>query len=179
MFINHSIVVMGVAGCGKSSLASILSKTHGLVLIEGDDYHTLASVEKMRSGQSLTDQDREVWLQILCEKLKEHAGHVILSCSALKLAYREVLRSAVPQLRFIYLALTVEAAQKRVADRPADHYFPACLVENQFQTLEAPSGENLVLQLNAMDRLATLQDQVSDWLQLMTDVTADPAHLGV
>lgn len=165
MTMNLSIVVMGVAGCGKSSLAVALAEAHGLILIEGDDYHSQASQEKMRHGQALTDQDREGWFQVLREKLKEHAGHVVLSCSALKKEYRDMLRTAVPALRFAYLELGIDDAKKRVAGRGADHYFPPALVDSQFQTLEPPLREALVLWLNAMDPPQTLQRQVADWLQ--------------
>lgn len=163
---NHSIVVMGVAGCGKSSLASALAKTYDLTLIEGDDFHSQACKEKMRNGQALTDQDRMGWLQVLCAKLKENAGHVVLSCSALKKTYRDQLRAAVPELRFLYLELSMDDAKQRVAGRGPDHYFPPSLVESQFIALEAPVNEALVLKLNALDRPQVLQTQVADWLRL-------------
>ena len=163
---NYSIVVMGVAGCGKSSLAAALAKTYELTLIEGDDFHTLACQEKMRKGQALTDEDREGWLQALCAQLKENAGHVVLSCSALKKAYRDLLRTAVPELRFLYLELGMDDAKQRVAGRGPGHYFPPSLVESQFMALEAPVNEALVLKLNALDRPQVLQTQVADWLKL-------------
>jgi len=166
MTMNHSIVVMGVAGCGKSSLAAALAKTYDLTLIEGDDFHSQASQEKMRNGLALMDQDREGWLQVLCAKLKEDAGHVVLSCSALKKTYRDLLRTAVSELRFIYLELGMDDAKQRVAGRGSDHYFPPSLVESQFKTLEAPLSEALVLKLNALDRPQKLQTQVADWLKL-------------
>lgn len=166
MTMNYSVVVMGVAGCGKSSLAAALAKIYGLTLIEGDDFHSQASQEKMRTGQALTDQDREGWLQVLCAKLKEDAGQVVLSCSALKKTYRDLLRSAVPGLRFIYLELGMADAKQRVAGRGPDHYFPPTLVESQFKILEEPLNEALVLKLNALVRPQELQTQVADWLKL-------------
>jgi gluconokinase len=162
---NYSIVVMGVAGCGKSSLARALSLAHGLILIEGDDFHSPASQEKMRQGQALTDQDRAGWFQVLCDKLRAHAGHVVLSCSALKKEYRDVLRAAVPGLRFVYLELGIDDAKKRVAGRGADHYFPPTLVDSQFQALEPPWREALVLRLDATQQPEALKQQVADWLQ--------------
>lgn len=166
MIMNYSVVVMGVAGCGKSSLAAALAKIYGLTLIEGDDFHSQASQEKMRNGQALTDQDREGWLHVLCAKLKEDAVQVVLSCSALKKTYRDLLRTAVPGLRFIYLELGMADAKQRVAGRGTDHYFPPTLVESQFKTLEAPVNEALVLKLSALDRPQELQTQVADWLKL-------------
>lgn len=163
---NHSIVVMGVAGCGKSSLAAALAKAYGLTLIEGDDFHSQASQEKMRNGLALTDQDREGWLQVLGEKLKEYAGQVVLPCSALKKSYRDLFRTAVPELRFIYLELGMDDAKQRVAGRGSNHYFPPSLVESQFNALEAPVNEPLVLKLNALDRPQVLQTRVADWLKL-------------
>lgn len=162
---DYSIVVMGVAGCGKSSLALVLSQAHGLILIEGDDFHSPASQEKMRQGQALTDQDRAGWFQVLGEQLRAHAGHVVLSCSALKKEYRDLLRAAVPGLRFVYLELGIDDAKQRVAGRGADHYFPPALVDSQFQALEPPWREALVLRLDATEQPEALKRQVADWLQ--------------
>lgn len=159
-----SIVIMGVAGCGKSSLAQRLAEAEHWTLIEGDDFHSAASREKMSQGIALTDADRSGWLDVLGAELRKHPQGVVLSCSALKKAYRERLRHSVPQLQFAFLEISREEAQRRVLARSATHFFNATLVDNQFATLESPLGEAGVLRLQASAPLEGLQAQVSQWL---------------
>lgn len=90
-----AVLVMGVAGCGKSSLAAALAQALGAVLVEGDDFHPAANRAKLRAGVALDDSDRASWLQALCAQLRHHAdGRVVLTCSALRRRYREQLRAA-------------------------------------------------------------------------------------
>jgi gluconokinase len=145
---NRFFVVMGVAGCGKSSLAARWAEQAGLPLIEGDDHHSPASRDKMQRGIALTDADRAGWLDRLGAALQSHPTGAVLSCSALKRAYRERLRAAVPDLRFIFLAIDRDTALQRVASRSA-HFFSATLIDDQFATLEPPTGEAGVLALDA------------------------------
>jgi len=157
-------VIMGVAGCGKSSLGAAVAAAEGLPLIEGDDFHSPASREKMRRGVALTDDDRAQWLEVLGAQLAAHPHGVVLTCSALKRAYRERLRAAAPGLRFVFLEIDRAAAQERVASR-GSHFFSATLVDSQFATLETPVGEAGVLRVDALEPLDVLQRQVSDWLR--------------
>jgi gluconokinase len=150
------IVVMGVSGCGKSSLGAALASALKLPLIEGDDFHPPANVEKMHTGIALTDADRTGWLDTLGEQLASRTGGAVLTCSALKRAYRERLRTAVPSLHFVFMELTRAEAERRVASRGSSHMFPASLVANQFATLESPVGEPLVLAVNATAPLDAL-----------------------
>lgn len=154
---------MGVSGCGKSSLGAALAAALGLPLIEGDDFHPPANVEKMSAGIPLTDADRAGWLDTLGAQLATHAAGAVLTCSALKRAYRDRLRAAAPGLRFVFMDLTAEEAQRRVAAR-ADHMFPASLVSNQFATLESPVGEAGVLAVDATAPRDTLLAGVKAWL---------------
>lgn len=131
---------MGVAGCGKSSLAAVVALAQGLALVEGDDYHSAASRAKMSQGIALTDDDREDWLGILGEQLQAAPQGIALTYSALKRKYRDRLRRAAPGLHFVFLDLTREAAQARVAARTS-HFFSASLVESQFEVLEPPVDE--------------------------------------
>ena len=156
-------VVMGVSGCGKSSLGAALAAAMGLPLIEGDDFHPPANVEKMRSGVALTDGDRAGWLDRLGTELAARPLGAVLTCSALKRAYRDRLRSAVPGLRFVFMELTREEAERRVAARAAQHMFPASLVASQFATLESPVGEAGVLAVDATAPLAELVAQAIAW----------------
>jgi gluconokinase len=160
-----SIVVMGVAGCGKSSLASAVAEAQGLTLVEGDDFHSPASRHKMAQGMALTDEDREGWLGVLGEQLRAHPEGIVLTCSALKQIYRNRLRAASPGLRFVFLNITREESLARVAGRGPGHFFPSNLVDSQFAALESPVGEPGVLRIEATAPLAQLQATVSHWLQ--------------
>lgn len=171
------LVVMGVAGCGKSSLGQVCSAHLGLPLLEGDDFHSSANVSKMRSGIALSDDDRQTWLDTLAAQLQAHPAGVVLTCSALRQRYRDRLRAAVPGLRFVFLSLTQDQARERVAARPG-HLFPVSLVASQFETLEDPSKEAGVLRVDATCPLAELGEQVQQWLQglpAVDTVAAAPA----
>jgi gluconokinase len=161
--VGDRIVIMGVAGCGKSSLGAAVAAGEGLALIEGDDFHSAASRAKMSRGVALTDEDRAQWLEVLGGRLASHPQGVVLTCSALKRAYRDRLRAAAPGLRFVFLEIDRTAAQQRVAGR-GSHFFSASLVDSQFATLESPVGEPGVLRVDALAALPALQAQVSAWL---------------
>lgn len=161
---NTSLVVMGVAGCGKSSLGQLCAQALGLPLLEGDDFHSASNVAKMRSGTPLSDEDRAAWLDALASELQAHPQGVVLTCSALKRRYRDRLRAATPGLRFVFLELTQEQARERVAARPA-HLFPVSLVASQFATLEDPRDEPGVLPLDASQSLQDLGSAVVRWVR--------------
>ena len=158
------IVVMGVSGCGKSSLGAALAQALAVPLIEGDDFHPPENVARMRQGQALTDADRAGWLDVLAQQLAAHSGGAVLTCSALKRAYRDRLRAAVPGLRFVFMHITRDEAERRVAARAAQHMFPASLVASQFDTLESPEGEVGVLAVDATLPTAQTVDAVQRWM---------------
>lgn len=160
----HFVVIMGVAGCGKSSLGGVVAHATGLQLVEGDDHHSASNRDKMQSGVPLTDADRDGWLSTLCEQLRSHPHGVVMTCSALKQAYRTRLRQAAPSLRFVFMDITREQAQIRVAARAHAHIFPTALVDSQFATLESPVGESGVLRVDALALLPQLQSEVAAWL---------------
>jgi gluconokinase len=162
---TSSVVVMGVAGCGKSSLGRALAQRRGWPLIEGDDHHSTASLDKMARGMALTDADRAGWLDRLGNELHRHNNGAVLTCSALKKSYRNTLRAASPGLRFIYLEIEHAEALARVKAREATHFFSASLVDNQFATLEPPICEPGVLWLQAHAPLAQLTDAAAQWLE--------------
>lgn len=162
---------MGVAGCGKSSLGAALAAAEHLPLIEGDDHHSAASREKMSQGVALTDADRQGWLQTLGRLLAQHPEGVVLTCSALKKAYRDQLRLACPGLRFAFMEIGRDDAQRRVSAR-ASHFFSSSLVDSQFATLESPVGEAGVLRLDALQALPSLQALASAWLNDAATLTA-------
>ena len=161
---QSSIVIMGVAGCGKSSLGMAVAQRIGMDLIEGDDHHSPESLNKMRQGVALTDADRDGWLAALCKALQRQPAGLVLTCSALKRIYRDRLRQAAPGLRFVYLDINRVQASARVTERAASHFFSTSLVDSQFATLEPPTGEAGVLRVDAMAPPAQLKAQVCAWL---------------
>ncbi|MDR3452722.1 MAG: gluconokinase [Rhodoferax sp.] len=164
---------MGVSGCGKSSLAAALSQSMGGFLIEGDDFHSAGNKAKMHAGVALTDEDRAGWLAALGLQLGQRARGTVLSCSALKRAYRATLRAASPGLRFIFLYIDLEHALARVQARAGEHFFHPALVHSQFEALEAPTGEAGVLRLDATQPLSTLCEAARGWL---AHQTTEPGH---
>lgn len=169
------IVVMGVAGCGKSSLGQAIARALGVTLVEGDDHHLPGSQDKMRNGIALDDADRLPWLARLGELLAGQPGHAVLSCSALKRRYREQLRQAVPGLQFVYLEIDLHSAAQRVQAR-AGHLFPGSLVASQFAALEAPQDEPGVLTVPALDPTQAQCRAVIDWLAAELAATSTPSR---
>lgn len=160
----RSVVVMGVAGCGKSTLGEALAARLGWPLIEGDEFHAEASKAKMRAGIALSDADRAGWLEQLAALLAGHPTGCVMTCSALKRKYRDRLRAASPGLRFAWLDLTMEAALARTTQRGAAHLFAPSLVSSQFEALEPPVGEPGVRRLDALEPLPVLLEQVLTWM---------------
>ena len=157
------LVVMGVAGCGKSAVGQRMAQQLNLPLIEGDDFHPKRNIHKMQQGIALTDDDRADWLRLLGEQLAAQPAGAVLTCSALKRAYRDTLRTAVPGLRFVHLAITEAESLRRVAARPG-HFYPPSLVASQFEALQDPAGEPGVLSLDASAPLDALALQAVGWI---------------
>ncbi|MFM2399187.1 MAG: hypothetical protein RL341_1344 [Pseudomonadota bacterium] len=157
------VVVMGVAGCGKSEVGARLADLLGAPLIEGDSFHPAANVAKMREGVPLTDADRAGWLALLADQLAQR-NVAVLTCSALKKSYRDQLRTAAAGVRFVFLQIGEPAALARVAARPG-HFYPASLVSSQFATLQDPSHEAGVLALDATLAPQHLAQLAADWLR--------------
>ena len=162
----YALVVMGVSGCGKSSVAQLLGKALGWAVCEGDAYHPASNISKMQTGIALTDEDRQGWLKDLAVLLSQATPQtgMVLTCSALKRSYRDVLRSALPQgaLGFVFLDLSFEMALQRVQTRQG-HFFSADLVANQFSTLERPDAEQGVLTASATLPLPELVQRITAW----------------
>ena len=162
--VGDRVVVMGVSGCGKSAVGQRIAQALGLPLIEGDEFHPAANIEKMRQGVPLGDADRAGWLDRLGRELARHEAGAVLTCSALKRGYRDILRAAAPGLRFVHLALSQQQALQRVAER-GGHFYPPSLVASQFAALEDPAGEPGVLAVDACQPLEQVTQQVVRWLR--------------
>ena len=138
------IVVMGVAGSGKSTIAAGLAEKLGVDFIEGDSLHPQANVQKMASGHPLTDEDRWPWLEAIGDRIEAEraAGMgVVVSCSALKHVYRDCLRKRVNgRVRFILLDGSRELIAKRMLGRKG-HFMPQSLLDSQLATLERPGAD--------------------------------------
>jgi gluconokinase len=139
---------MGVSGSGKTTIGSAFARALGVDFVEGDDYHPRENVERMSRGLALTDADRAVWLLALAERIGEATASgvgLVLTCSALKRSYRDVLRSkAAPgEPRFIFLRGSRALIAERLACRRG-HFMPPTLLGSQFATLEDPSPDENV-----------------------------------
>jgi gluconokinase len=156
---------MGVSGCGKSTVATAIAARAHAAFIEGDLFHPPQNIEKMSAGIPLTDSDRQGWLEQLAQAAFDRVATsqpVVLTCSALKRRYRDVLRHAIPDLGFVFLELSVDEAFQRVARRPG-HFMPASLVDSQFRDLESPISEPRVLTLHATRPVDELADEAMRW----------------
>ena len=137
------VVIMGVAGCGKSSVGAALSAALGVTYVDGDDLHPAANVDKMRRGVALSDDDRWPWLGQVAACLQNSAP-VIVGCSALKRAYRDRIRAGVQgEVAFVHLSGDRDLIAARMAQRQG-HYMPLSLLDSQFAALEPPGPDEAV-----------------------------------
>ncbi|MGE5366637.1 MAG: gluconokinase [Betaproteobacteria bacterium] len=140
---TSAIVVMGVSGSGKSTIASMLAQRLHWVYEDGDWFHPKSNVEKMHHGEPLNDEDRWPWLHAIAEWIDatRHAGgHGVVACSALKRAYRDVLIGDRRDVRLVFLKGDRELIARRIAAR-ADHFMPTTLLDSQFATLQEPQAD--------------------------------------
>ena len=133
--LKTTIVVMGVAGCGKSTVAAMLAERLGWPMAEGDDLHSAENKTKMAAGTPLTDEDRIPWLESLRDWISGASSHAIITCSALRRSYRDILRSARGRVRFLHLDGSPQVLGQRMAARKG-HFMPAALLISQLETLE-------------------------------------------
>ncbi|WP_426369597.1 gluconokinase [Pseudocolwellia sp. HL-MZ7] len=157
-------IVMGVSGCGKSTVGSLLSEKLSVPFYDADDFHFPESIEKMSQGTPLTDEDRKPWLTLLANNIVqwESDGGAVLACSALKQSYRELLSSTTNKVvQFIYLEGSQELLSSRLRNRES-HYMPETLLQSQLATLEVPQ-EALTVSISS-----SLDDMITEILQKIT-----------
>lgn len=131
------VLIMGVSGCGKSSVARNLSKQFALPFLEGDDFHPQANIDKMQAGYALNDEDRLPWLESLNQEMINNPAGSVLACSALKSKYREILSLDLDDFIIVFLKGSFDLIRKRMMERK-DHFMPIDLLRSQFDTLEEP-----------------------------------------
>ncbi len=150
---------MGVAGSGKTTIGQQLAEYFEIRFFDGDDFHSPRNVQKMSSGQSLTDEDRTDWLSSLADLIKAE-GPIVLACSALKKSYRKTLAESESTLRFVFLDISPEVARARLESRDS-HFMPASLIESQFETLEQPQE---AIRINAENSVVRVLEELQSLL---------------
>ena len=144
------VLLMGVSGCGKSTIGARLSRCLGWPFRDADSFHPAANVDKMSRGQPLTDEDRWPWLDAIgtwMDDQRRHGCSAIVSCSALKRVYRQRLFDGRPQVRLVYL----QGSKSLIADRMQgrrNHFMPPALLDSQFAALEEPARDERALVVN-------------------------------
>jgi carbohydrate kinase (thermoresistant glucokinase family) len=162
------LVVMGVSGSGKSTVAGALAERLGWALAEGDDFHSPENVAKMHAGTPLTDADRLPWLTSIAGWIETRlkAGQSgIVTCSALKHAYRDLLTGGRAEVTFVYLKGSPEVMAKHLAGRHG-HFMPASLLASQFETLEEPGPDEPVLTVDDDQPVEAIVDEIVRRLEL-------------
>jgi gluconokinase len=167
------LVVMGVSGSGKSTIAAMLAHRLQWVYEDGDWFHPKSNVEKMHHGEPLTDEDRWPWLRAIAawiDNIREAGGHGVVACSALKRAYRDILIGGRPDVRLVFLKGDQELIAKRIAAR-ADHFMPPALLASQFDALEEPASDEHPLVVSVVPHPREIVETIVNKL----GITAAPA----
>jgi gluconokinase len=160
------LVLMGVSGCGKSTVAALLAGRLGWDFEEGDNLHPAANVAKMAAGHPLDDDDRWPWLMEVAVWIQQHQDDGtpgIITCSALKQSYRDVLRF--DRVEFVYLAGTKEEIAQRLAARHG-HFMPRALLDSQFAILEPPTPDENALTVSISASSSVLAEEIIERLDL-------------
>ena len=164
---SQRVCLMGVSGSGKTVVGSLLAGALGVAFLEGDELHPAANVQRMAQGIPLTDDDRRGWLTAIASRLaqaKRTNTGLVVSCSALKRAYRDLLRSADADLRFVHLTGDPALIAQRLAQR-VGHYMPATLLASQLATLEIPSPDERAWTFDLADTPASIVVQIVSRLE--------------
>jgi gluconokinase len=160
------IVMMGVSGSGKSTIASMLAHRLGWIYEDADWLHPKSNVEKMHHGEPLTDADRWPWLKAIAawiDATRKGGGHGVVACSALKRAYRDILIDGRPDVRLVFLKGDQDLIARRIAARD-DHFMPPSLLDRQFKTLEEPTSDERPITVSISPHPREIVDAIVDKL---------------
>jgi gluconokinase len=163
-----ALVIMGVSGSGKSTIAEALAKRLDWRFADGDKFHPASNVAKMSAGQPLTDEDRWPWLQAIADEIDRLCGKgqpVVVACSALKRAYRQVLVHGRDDVRIVFLDGTEALIASRLAARRG-HFMPAGLLASQFKTLEPPTADERPVTVSIDATVGAIVDDIIRQLKL-------------
>jgi gluconokinase len=157
-----ALIVMGVSGSGKSTIAGKLAERLRWTCEDGDRFHPKSNVEKMSAGHPLTDEDRAPWLEAIAgeiDRVCRNGEHAIIACSALKRTYRDILVHGRSDVRIIYLEGSRDLIAKRLASRKG-HFMPLALLESQFNTLEPPGFDEDPIVADIAPSIEAIVDQI-------------------
>ena len=158
----HALIVMGVAGSGKTTIAQALAGRIGWAFKDGDLFHPASNVEKMRSGHPLTDEDRWPWLRSIADEIdrtREARGRIIIACSALKRGYRDILIGNRRGVQLIYLKGSRDLIRQRLQARRG-HFMPPELLDSQFATLEEPTPDERAIAADVSSTVDAIVDDI-------------------
>ncbi len=156
------VIVMGVAGAGKSTVGAALAAALDCAFADADEFHPQANIDKMRAGRPLTDADRASWLAAIAARIDDwrtQGKGGVIACSALKRAYRRVIIGKRPELRLVYLRGDAALIRRRLTQR-RHHFMPASLLDSQFATLEEPGADERPIVVDAAKSAATLAREI-------------------
>lgn len=156
------IVVMGVTGCGKTTVGFALAEKLGITFIDSDDLHSVENKRKMSSGTPLNDSDRQPWLQAVSNTLQSHKK-IVVACSALKKSYREKILEGAPTTQFIHLVGSQELITARLSER-SHEFMPIELLDSQFQTLEPLKQSEGGKAIEISQSIEEIVDEITAWL---------------
>jgi len=171
------LVVMGVSGSGKSTIAAMLAQRLHWIYEDGDWFHPKSNIEKMHHGEPLNDEDRWPWLHAIAawiDATRRAGNHGIVACSALKRAYRDILIGERKDVALIFLKGDRELIARRVAAR-ADHFMPTNLLESQFKTLEEPQADERPIVISIVPHPREIVETIVNQLAL-GHIAVDPAR---
>ena len=166
-----NVIVMGVSGCGKSTVGKMLAEMMGVEFLEGDSFHPKDNISRMAAGVPLTDTDRSPWLKKLGEMISERQQQnqpFVLTCSALKKSYRQKLANGSGELIFVYLKGSRTEIYKRMAERE-DHFMALSLADSQFDALEEPDQDENSITVSINNPVQQVVDQIARAIGQLSD----------
>jgi len=172
------LVVMGVSGCGKSTIASMLAHRLHWIYEDGDWLHPQSNIEKMHHGEPLNDEDRWPWLHAIADWIdatRRAGNHGVVACSALKRAYRDILIGDRRDVRIVYLKGDRDLIARRIATR-SDHFMPAELLDSQFKTLEEPKADERPIVVSIAPHPREIVETIVQKLDIDEDAKVDMMH---